>query len=163
MRAAAAVLQREVARNASAHARALRAARAAPAGSDARAELAAAVPPLGWVPQPNQFLGLWEPATVAAGSSATSVAVDVAPFHAAGRDVLAVRYGWPITDGTGSCCPGGKVHDGLAACIPGSCPLFAKDSGFPANPFFAAIVDGGDDGGAASAKCQCRAPQVCDA
>jgi len=162
MRDAAAVLQREIARNASALRVALR------DGSGGE------VPPLGWAPQPNPFLGLWEPAKVSASTSAATVTVNVAPFAAAERDVLAVRYGWPITDGTGSCCSVTDVMDGLAVCIPGSCPLFAKDSGFPANPFFAAIVDGAEgeeagmwevDGhsGAAKKKCRCRAPQVCDA
>eukprot|EP00620_Florenciella_sp_RCC1587_P012536 CAMPEP_0182557330 /NCGR_PEP_ID=MMETSP1324-20130603/1268_1 /TAXON_ID=236786 /ORGANISM="Florenciella sp., Strain RCC1587" /LENGTH=813 /DNA_ID=CAMNT_0024769361 /DNA_START=135 /DNA_END=2573 /DNA_ORIENTATION=- len=76
--------------------------------------------------------------------------------------VVALRYGWPMSDsGDGyGCCPFEANTNGLAACIPGSCPLMAAGSLVPANPWYAHLVTDSKRGGL---KCECKAPQVCDA
>ena len=64
---------------------------------------------------------------------------------------MQVRYGWPLGDFT--CCPHQDEVEGLSPCYPAACPIKARDSGLPANPFYANIVNG---------KCECMAPQTCD-
>ncbi len=71
--------------------------------------------------------------------------------------VSAVRYGWPISNGADTCCPTKRVQqEGLEPCVPGSCPIITANTSLPANPFYA-VLD------AATGKCSCTPPQVCDA
>ena len=69
-----------------------------------------------------------------------------------GRVPVAVRYGWPISQGADTCCPYRSVTSGREPCVPASCPILDADTMLPASPFYA-VVDGG--------RCRCTAPQVC--
>jgi hypothetical protein len=64
------------------------------------------------------------------------------------------RYAWPLGSDGDTCCPGADVAAGFTVCAPANCPILAKASQLPANPFFATVADG---------KCACEAPQVCSA
>jgi hypothetical protein len=78
-------------------------------------------------------------------TSPSTIAVDLGPLQ--GVAPTAVRYAWGIVE----CCdhtdPTLYVTHGCQA----ACPIMSE-SGLPANPFQARIVDG---------VCQCVAPQVC--
>jgi hypothetical protein len=121
---------------------------------------------LGWVPQHNPYLAIWQPAPVAlkqhqqqqqrAGQAAVtvttaSVEVDLSKLANATK-VLAVRYGWPFSSDT--CCPTDSVQQGLEVCKPASCPILSAGTFLPLNPFFATIGTNG--------KCHCPSPQSCD-
>eukprot|EP00937_MAST-01D_sp_MAST-1D-sp2_P001328 g1328.t1 len=111
----------------------------------------------------NPFEAIWQPAPLVAGSGGSgngnSVAIDLAAAGLAGAEVHAVRYAWPLGDDGDTCCPQASVTGNgdtvVAPCVPGSCPLLSAKSQLPANPFFARLTDAG--------KCECAAPQVCDA
>eukprot|EP01062_Namystynia_karyoxenos_P063041 TRINITY_DN5586_c1_g1_i8.p1 TRINITY_DN5586_c1_g1~~TRINITY_DN5586_c1_g1_i8.p1 ORF type:complete len:836 (+),score=174.70 TRINITY_DN5586_c1_g1_i8:78-2585(+) len=107
-------------------------------------------PRLGAEP-PGPMVMLWRSARLSSASTGTAQ-VDLTPF--AGEEILSVRYAWSLGDSGDTCCPGRDVAQGLAPCIPSSCPLLAKSSQLPANPFFATVGDG---------KCHCMAPQQCSA
>lgn len=107
----------------------------------------------------NPYQSQWKPAALVAGSSPSSVIVDLSSAALRGKAPLAVRLAWPLAGGVrgvdaDTCCPTRAIQDGHGICMPGGCPLYSAISELPANPFFAAIVGG---------KCQCEAPQVCDA
>ena len=88
-----------------------------------------------------------------------SLSIDLGPLS--GALPQAVKYAWGATGGRPNeadviCCKSGGA---AAECVPGQCPVFvatplAPFGGLPANPFLAKIVGG---------KCECPAPQVCDA
>jgi len=88
-----------------------------------------------------------------------SITADLAPLGGAAPQ--AVKYAWGATGGRPNeadviCCASGGA---AAECVPAQCPVFvthalAPFGGLPANPFLAKIVGG---------KCECPAPQVCDA
>lgn len=105
--------------------------------------------------QPEDCIGdasLWMPAPLLKPSSASSVSADVSKLKLAPQGVMAVRYGWPLSQGADTCCPTGNVMNGKQPCVPGSCPLITAKTSLPANPFYATIFGG---------KCKCMAPQQC--
>lgn len=75
--------------------------------------------------------------------SPTSLTVDLSKTQGV---AFGLRYAWK-----GDCCD--ERPPSGAACTIASCPLMAKSSNLPANPFLAKIVNG---------KCQCVAPQQCE-
>eukprot|EP00434_Breviolum_minutum_P007446 symbB.v1.2.006568.t1/scaffold392.1/size213825/4 len=75
--------------------------------------------------------------------SPTSLTVDLSKTQGV---AFGLRYAWK-----GDCCD--ERPPSGAACPIASCPLMAKSSNLPANPFLAKIVNG---------KCQCVAPQQCE-
>lgn len=85
-------------------------------------------------------------------SIGTGIDVDLKGLFSSQQQVLAVRYGWPLSDGADTCCPSKLVRDGLMPCVPGSCPIMSSNSFLPANPFYATLVAG---------KCYCLPPQTC--
>ena len=95
---------------------------------------------------------LWQSAPLALGSSNSKLIVDLSAVPR-GKEVIAVRYGWPLSKGADTCCPFVQVKNGLMPCVPGSCPIVTERSSLPANPFFAAVSEG---------KCKCLEPQSCD-
>lgn len=94
----------------------------------------------------NDSVG-WQPLNITAATDNT-ITVDVTPLG--NQTVTAVRYAWGLSE----CCD--KTDPMMyvtKSCGPAACPLMGA-SGFPANPFSARVVNN---------KCQCVAPQVCDA
>jgi sialate O-acetylesterase len=89
----------------------------------------------------------------AAVGSVQKLSVDLGALH--GKQPQAIRYGWPLSRGADTCCPAKAVRSGLEPCVPGSCPIITATHALPANPFYATI--------SAAGKCECMAPQVCDA
>ena len=85
----------------------------------------------------------------ALGSDATSIDVDLRDLD--GSTPTAVRYAGSIVN----CC---DLNDPdlcvTKPCGPASCPIMMETSPHAANPFLAKIVGG---------KCECIAPQECDA
>ena len=84
----------------------------------------------------DQGTSLWQVVPVSPSTSNPDAAVSVdlsgISYENDGDDavldtVVALRYGWPMSDsGDGyGCCPFEANTNGLAACIPGSCPLMA--------------------------------------
>jgi hypothetical protein len=113
----------------------------------------------GFTATSNPFQSQWKPAGLMAGSSPGTVVVDLGGAALHGKVPLAVRLAWPLVGGvrgevSDTCCPTRSIQDGHGICLPGGCPLYSAVSELPANPFFAAIVGG---------KCQCKAPQMCNA
>lgn len=107
----------------------------------------------------NPYQSQWKPVALLAGPASSSVIVDLSSAALQGKVPLAVRLAWPLAGGVrgvdaDTCCPTRAIQDGHGICMPGGCPLYSAVSELPANPFFAAVVGG---------KCQCEAPQVCDA
>ena len=99
---------------------------------------------------------LWSPAAAVADGSGAGATLTLTPAQLAAGTLTALRYGWPV-DGNSpgdTCCPSKNVTSSLQACTPAACPVKAVPSLLPANPFYALIVGG---------KCQCMAPQTCDA
>tara|TARA_B110000208_G_scaffold26130_2_gene33966 strand:+ start:68 stop:1162 length:1095 start_codon:yes stop_codon:yes gene_type:complete len=121
---------------------------------------------------------MWQPAPLRKGATASTLIVDLANLvdytatfdsrtnvttidvrgallPSAKTKILAVRYGWSISQrGGDTCCPFKTVSDGREPCVPGSCPIITKTGSLPANPFYATI-------GASTNKCECLAPQTC--
>merc|ERR1712232_334180 len=87
---------------------------------------------------PDSAISLWRPAPLRL--SGGKVIADLSAFQ--NEEVLAVRYAWPLGDSGDTCCPQKDVSDGLAPCIPGSCPLMSAKAQLPANPFFATVDSG---------------------
>ena len=105
--------------------------------------------------------GTWVPVNIALGpAGSSSVTADLAPLGGAAPQ--AIKYAWGATGGRPNeadviCC---HSLGAAAECVPGQCPIFvamplAPFGGLPANPFLAKI--------SAQGKCECPAPQVCDA
>jgi len=105
--------------------------------------------------------GVWVPLNIALGAAGGgTVDVDLSPL--AGAAPQAVKYAWGASGGTPNdrdvaCCAPAASGE----CLPGQCPLAAAVitapfGGLPANPFLAQLD-------AATGKCTCPPPQVCDA
>ena len=92
---------------------------------------------LGWINLP-----------LAAGSTASSIIVDLAPLK--GAVPTAVRYGWGVLN----CCDLTDPTTFTSKDCLANCPIMSTPSGLPANPFIAKIAGG---------KCECLPPQVCSA
>eukprot|EP01047_Picozoa_sp_COSAG01_P028082 COSAG01_NODE_1875_length_8997_cov_11.927624_8_plen_202_part_00 len=107
---------------------------------------------LGWVPQRNPFLSIWQPAPLKAGTAPHTVSVDMRALNGTAAGVFAIRYAWPFSGD--SCCPSQLVRKGLEICRPAACPILSASTNLPMNGFFARIVGN---------KCQCLPPQTCDA
>lgn len=103
----------------------------------------------------NPFETMWTAAPVKANDQYSAI-LDLSGVEFKDKEILAIRYAWPLGGDGDTCCPqtdvSGPVR--LSACIPGSCPILSKEAQLPANPFFARIKHG---------KCKCEAPQICNA
>ena len=94
-------------------------------------------PPTGWINLP-----------LAAGSTSSSIIVNLAPLN--GAVPTAVRYGWGVLN----CCDLTDPTTFTSKDCLANCPIMSTPSGLPANPFIAKIAGG---------KCECLPPQVCSA
>eukprot|EP00911_Craspedida_sp_UC1_P001988 UC1_evm1s1532 len=93
----------------------------------------------------NASAGTWITVDITS-ATANSVTVDLGALN--GSAPTGVRYSWGIFE----CCNAGDPTLYVQRPCNDSCPITAKGSGLPANPFIAKITAG---------KCECIAPQVC--
>lgn len=103
--------------------------------------------------------GTWVALNISQVGGASAISVDVSPLN--GQAIDAIKYAWGPTGGRPNgddvqCC----VPTASKECLPAMCPIFAAQplapyAGLPANPFMAQIT--------AEGKCECPAPQMCDA
>lgn len=107
------------------------------------------------IPQTGQWVAL----NISQVGGDSAISVDLAPLK--GQQLQAIKYAW---GGTGDWPNGGDVQCCVPTpakeCLPAECPIFVATSlapygGLPANPFMAQIT--------AEGKCECPAPQMCDA
>ena len=124
-----------------------------PASSSSSSSSSSSPPP----PSPSCLTdaSMWVATPLLPGSAPHKLKADLRGLLKEGQSVLAIRYGWPISQSGGdTCCPSRVVSQGTTPCVPGSCPIITANTALPANPFYADITKGG--------KCKCMAPQQCD-
>lgn len=92
----------------------------------------------------------WIEVDLKAGTNHNDVIVDLAKLNSS--TPLAIRYAWQ--DEQPTCCVKTVGLGTEFPCPMESCPIIAKNSRLPANPFIAQIIGG---------KCKCVEPQICDA
>eukprot|EP00656_Telonema_subtile_P043614 TRINITY_DN49962_c0_g1_i1.p1 TRINITY_DN49962_c0_g1~~TRINITY_DN49962_c0_g1_i1.p1 ORF type:complete len:417 (-),score=29.87 TRINITY_DN49962_c0_g1_i1:143-1393(-) len=97
---------------------------------------------------------LWVSAPLTlANTSVPTLSIELSSLGVHSTQLLAIRYGWPISQGADNCCPSALVSRGQMPCVPGSCPIISTKSWLPANPFYAKLILG---------RCSCMPPQKCE-